>query len=209
MATKRDFVINYGLQTDKTGATSNTLVVDSINDRVGIGTGALSIQDKLDVVGNATASTLSVGRRSIAVSYNCISETESGVMGIYGHNARSSTSVNNQVIANNNAWHGHFMRMYYNHGIAFHTTSTTVSSGNILYDQVTPANQVASAGERLRIAPSGNIGVNSTAPNYTLDVNGDVRVTSTNKMRFGGTSGTTNFYIQYNSTANSLDFVAG
>jgi hypothetical protein len=28
-------------------------------------------------------------------------------------------------------------------------------------------------------------------------------------MRFGGTSGTTNFYIQYNSTENSLDFVAG
>jgi hypothetical protein len=28
-------------------------------------------------------------------------------------------------------------------------------------------------------------------------------------MRFGGTSGTTNFYIQYNSTTNSLDFVSG
>jgi hypothetical protein len=28
-------------------------------------------------------------------------------------------------------------------------------------------------------------------------------------MRFGGTAGSTNFYIQFNSTTNSLDFVAG
>jgi hypothetical protein len=56
---------------------------------------------------------------------------------------------------------------------------------------------------------SGNIGVGVTAPSFTADIAGDARVTSTNKMRFGGTAGTTNFYIQYNSTANSLDFVAG
>jgi hypothetical protein len=28
-------------------------------------------------------------------------------------------------------------------------------------------------------------------------------------LRFGGTSNTTNYYIQFNSTTNSLDFVAG
>jgi hypothetical protein len=28
-------------------------------------------------------------------------------------------------------------------------------------------------------------------------------------LRFGGTTGTTNFYIQYNSTTNSLDFISG
>jgi hypothetical protein len=56
---------------------------------------------------------------------------------------------------------------------------------------------------------SGNLGVGVTAPSFKADIAGDARVTSTNKMRFGGTAGTTNFYIQYNSTANSLDFVAG
>jgi hypothetical protein len=56
---------------------------------------------------------------------------------------------------------------------------------------------------------SGNVGVAVTAPSFAVDVSGDARVQSTGKMRFGGTSGTTNFYIQYNSTANSLDFVAG
>jgi len=56
---------------------------------------------------------------------------------------------------------------------------------------------------------SGSVGIGTASPAFTADIAGDARVTSTNKMRFGGTSGTTNFYIQYNSTANSLDFVAG
>jgi hypothetical protein len=56
---------------------------------------------------------------------------------------------------------------------------------------------------------SSNVGIAVTAPAFTADIAGDARITSTNKMRFGGTAGTTNFYIQYNSTANSLDFVAG
>ena len=56
---------------------------------------------------------------------------------------------------------------------------------------------------------SGSVGIGTASPAFTADIAGDARVTSTNKMRFGGTAGTTNFYIQYNSTANSLDFVAG
>jgi hypothetical protein len=55
----------------------------------------------------------------------------------------------------------------------------------------------------------GSVGIGTATPAFTADIAGDARVTSTNKMRFGGTAGTTNFYIQYNSTANSLDFVAG
>jgi len=39
VATKRDFSISYGLQTDNTGtSTGNTLNVDQVNDRVGVGT---------------------------------------------------------------------------------------------------------------------------------------------------------------------------
>jgi hypothetical protein len=55
----------------------------------------------------------------------------------------------------------------------------------------------------------GSVGIGTASPAFTADIAGDARITSTNKMRFGGTAGTTNFYIQYNSTANSLDFVAG
>jgi len=56
---------------------------------------------------------------------------------------------------------------------------------------------------------TNNLGIGTATPAFKADIAGDARVTSTNKMRFGGTAGTTNFYIQYNSTTNSLDFVAG
>jgi hypothetical protein len=63
--------------------------------------------------------------------------------------------------------------------------------------------------ERMRIDSSGNLGVGVINPSFKIDCSSDIRIQSTNKMRFGGTTGTTNFYIQYNSTSNSLDFVAG
>jgi len=56
---------------------------------------------------------------------------------------------------------------------------------------------------------TNNLGIGTATPAFKADIAGDARVTSTNRMRFGGTAGTTNFYIQYNSTTNSLDFVAG
>ena len=69
---------------------------------------------------------------------------------------------------------------------------------------------IASTGNRFVYTPStGNVGLGTASPAFKADIAGDVRVTSENKMRFGGTTGTTNFYIQYNSTTNSLDFVAG
>jgi hypothetical protein len=75
------------------------------------------------------------------------------------------------------------------------------------------ATSTGTASQRLQVTGgayvSGNIGAAVTAPSFAVDVSGDARVQSTGKMRFGGTAGTTNFYIQYNSTTNSLDFVAG
>jgi len=53
------------------------------------------------------------------------------------------------------------------------------------------------------------VGIGTSSPQFLADVAGDLRITQSNRMRFGGTSGTTNFFIQFNSTTNSLDFVAG
>jgi glutamate synthase domain-containing protein 3 len=85
-----------------------------------------------------------------------------------------------------------------------------ISTGPVI---IGAATSTGTASQRLQVTGgayvSGNLGVGVTAPAFTADIAGDARITSTNKMRFGGTAGTTNFYIQYNSTANSLDFVAG
>ena len=87
---------------------------------------------------------------------------------------------------------------------------STFTNGPVL---IGTATSTGTASQRLQVTGgayvSGNLGVGATAPAFKADIAGDARVTSTNKMRFGGTAGTTNFYIQYNSTANSLDFVAG
>jgi hypothetical protein len=53
------------------------------------------------------------------------------------------------------------------------------------------------------------VGIGTSSPQFRADIAGDLRITQSNTLRFGGTAGTTNFYIQYNSTTNSLDFVSG
>jgi len=68
---------------------------------------------------------------------------------------------------------------------------------------------VGTGGTIITTTSAGLVGIGTASPSFTADIAGDVRVTSENKMRFGGTAGTTNFYIQHNSTTNSLDFVAG
>ena len=95
-------------------------------------------------------------------------------------------------------------------------TSIVVSSGSTFTNGPILVGTSASTGTASQLLQvtggayiSGNLGVGVTAPSFAADIAGDARVTSTNKMRFGGTAGTTNFYIQYNSTTNSLDFVAG
>jgi hypothetical protein len=86
------------------------------------------------------------------------------------------------------------------------TVITTTSSGLVGIGTTNPLQKIHVQGTAY---VSGNLGIGTISPSFKADIAGDARVTSTNKMRFGGTAGTTNFYIQYNSTANSLDFVAG
>jgi len=97
-------------------------------------------------------------------------------------------------------------------GVASARRFTILPSGNVLIGSSSTIG-TGTTDQRLQVTGgayvSGNLGVGVTAPAFKADIAGDVRVTSENKMRFGGTAGTTNFYIQYNSTTNSLDFVAG
>jgi hypothetical protein len=45
------------------------------------------------------------------------------------------------------------------------------------------------ATERMRILGNGNVGISTTAPYYKLDIAGDLRIQSTNKLWFSGTTG--------------------
>ena len=73
-------------------------------------------------------------------------------MTILGHNAFVDTTTNNTVKAKNNSWYASFIKMYYNQGITFHTTSGTVSAGDTLLSG-TGTNSL----ERLKITSGGDI----------------------------------------------------
>ena len=93
------------------------------------------------------------------------------------------------------------------------TTDTTSSSGNILFVTETGSSGIATLKTNPYLtydASNARIGIGSTSvPQFSLDVDGDVRVKGTNKVRFGGSSSSTNYYIQYNSSTDSLDFISG
>jgi hypothetical protein len=160
------------------GGSTDDVYVDS-SGRVGIGT--INPTAKLYVNGEIY-NTSSVRTQDLKIRgridpYTSVSETGSGAMSIFGHNAMTSYFVNNQVVAPNGSWYGHFVRMYYSEGIAFHT-SGPVNAGAILYDNSNPSNVVAGSGERMRITSNGNVGIGTTNPQVKLDVHGDIYLDS-------------------------------
>ena len=69
-----------------------------------------------------------------------------------------------------NVFNGMEIGTYTNHGLRFITNATTENGE-----------------ERMRITPTGTVGIGTTGPSYKLDVNGDVNIAAANVLRFGGT----------------------
>jgi len=183
MATRRDFTISYGLQADQSGVGTNTLYVDYVNDKVGVSTTSpshkLTVSGDLGVGAVANIST----NHMLDIASTKGSATQSAIRALYPLGGSLTNTEFAALAHRSGAWRALFV----NQGNAAHGLYVTAANNYI----------------------SGNLGLNGAAPNYLLDVNGDARITSTNRLRFGGTSTSSNYFIQYNSTANSLDFVAG
>ncbi len=222
MATKRDFIIGYGLQADKSTGLSNTLVVDYQNDRVGVGTGTNTPVAKLHVSdGNAVNANLItsdytvISAQSTAPGFNIVSSSN-GVLdrGVFKATRSRGTLASPTAPQSGDAVFS-LLGAVYDGSTTLATSGIQFEVDNPVSSGIAPQRVIIYTGttntrvERLRVTSDGNVGINATGPNYLLDVNGDTRITSENKMRFGGTSNASNFYIQYNASANSLDFVAG
>lgn len=94
------------------------------------------------------------------------------------------------------------------------TTDSSSSSTSVLFVTETGTSGIATLRTNTNLlfdASNTRLGIGTTSsPKFTVDVTGDVRVRESNKVRFGGTSAsTTNYYIQYNSQTDSLDFISG
>jgi hypothetical protein len=60
--------------------------------------------------------------------------------------------------------------MYYDHGIAFHTSSNTKTAGDILYDFGNSGLVSSGTAERMTITPDGNVGIGTSSPAVQLNV---------------------------------------
>ena len=177
---------SIGLGSISSGGFTTSIVVNS----TGVGIGTTNAQAKLHVVGDVILDKVKI------TSTGIITSTNPGITTVvyYGDGSKltgidavSATSV-----------------------VLDEDTASTVT--NIVFSQ-TPGQNPTSALKTnpglIFNAANSSLGIGNSDPSFKLDVSGDTRVRSSGKMRFGGTAGASNFYIQYNSTTNSLDFVAG
>jgi hypothetical protein len=93
------------------------------------------------------------------------------------------------------------------------TTDSSSSNTNVLFVTETGTSGIATLKTNPSLlfdASNTRLGIGTiSSPQFTVDVTGDVRVRASSKVRFGGTSSSTNYYIQYNSSSDSLDFISG
>jgi hypothetical protein len=165
---------------------NGTVSMVSYGGSVGIGT-TLATQ-RLHVQGNVRiAGALYDSNNNVGAANSILISTGAGIS--WTSSVASSGGISSVSISTNTTNQNQFLTFVTGTGS---TTGFGVSTTGLVFNPST-----------------GNLGIGTTNPLFKADIAGDARVTSTNKMRFGGTTSTTNFYIQYNSTTNSLDFVAG
>jgi hypothetical protein len=197
----KNFKVQNGLE-----VATNLIIADSVKNQVGIATTVTNYT--LHVNGGIGATSLYVSGITTSTEVKGVNLSFSGV-GTIGNVQITSGIIT--AVSGIITYYGDGAKLtnVNTSGIATDTTNasryvlfTNISSGSTSTEYVSTSGLVFNPS-------SSNLGVAVTSPFFAIDVSGDTRVRSTGKMRFGGTTGTTNFYIQYNSTANSLDFVAG
>ena len=134
----------------------NVLFVDTVNDRVGIGTDNPSA--KLDVVGSALAEQFKLSNTTADAT------TKYGAL-MGRHYTNSEEPVTGMLITSNSSATGQTVSI-----------GGGISAANAVNSVVfyTAANNTTLTGtERMRISSNGNVGIGTTSPSGKLDIQGD------------------------------------
>ena len=91
--------------------------------------------------------------------YGTLGQTSSGQMTVLGHNVETSATTNNTFTTINGSWYGHAIRLYYDEGISFHTTDSTVDADTTIFGAST------NPYERMRLLPNGTLVLGDPAGN--------------------------------------------
>jgi hypothetical protein len=160
-----------GFNVKDSGGTSRFFVKSNGNVGIGTSTPGYSLS-----VSGSTATNVVVG------NYTSIGRMFSGADSVFGHNVYSDTSsrVLKQLVT---GYYGTWIRMYYNGGIYFGTSTAAGTAGD------TVSNPDGTTNEKMVITNAGNVGIGTISPGYNLDVgnwaiNSDTAITPT--LRVGG-----------------------
>lgn len=154
--------INFGVH--NLTVDTNTLFIDSVNHRIGVGT--ITPGWKVDVYGNingnvgASYTNINTGTNAYANNLFKNSSNDEGYVGIGTVNNLDSGMARRT-----------YLESYIGLGV-----SLIADAGDIRFY----TGGAVDANEKMRIANDGKVGINTLAPAYTFDVNGTVRANSYN-----------------------------